>query len=85
MYLIPSGPLPPNPADLFRSERLETLIASISEQSDIVLIDSPPALAASDALLVASSVDGVLIVSRANQTRIDKLQEAVNSLPETTR
>lgn len=85
IHVITSGPIPPNPADLLRSDRLKTLLAQISAQVDIVIIDTPPALAASDALLIADATDAVLIVCRAGATRIDKLQQAVDALPDTAR
>jgi len=83
--VISSGPIPPNPADLLRSEQLQSLLSQISSQVDIVLVDSPPALAASDALLISDSTDAVLMVCRANHTRIDKLQRAVEALPDSAR
>jgi polysaccharide biosynthesis transport protein len=85
LFLITSGPIPTNPADLLRSERLQSLLGHISSQVDIVLVDTPPALAASDALLVADATDAVLMVCRADYTRIDKLQQAVAALPDSAR
>ncbi|CAN5869782.1 hypothetical protein BH24CHL4_BH24CHL4_02750 [soil metagenome] len=85
LFLITSGPIPPNPADLLRSEQLQSLLSQISSQVDIVLVDTPPALAASDALLISDSTDAVLMVCRANHTRIDKLQRAVEALPDSAR
>jgi capsular exopolysaccharide synthesis family protein len=85
LFLITSGPIPPNPADLLRSERLHSLLGHISSQVDIVLVDTPPALAAADALLVADARDAVLMVCRSDHTRIDKLQQAVDALPDSAR
>ncbi len=85
LNVITSGPIPPNPADLLRSDRLKTLLGQLSSQVDIVLVDTPPALAASDALLVADATDAVLMVCRAGVTRIDKLQQAVSALPDSAR
>ncbi len=85
LFLITSGPIPPNPADLLRSERLRTLLDQLRSQVDIVLVDTPPALAASDALVVADATDAVLMVAKDGQTRIDKLQAAMNALPDTAR
>src|SRR5690606_7895967 len=66
LFLIPPGPIPPNPADLRRSERLQSLLGHLSSQVDIVLVDPPPALAASDALLISDATDAVLMVCRAD-------------------
>jgi len=85
LSVITSGPIPPNPADLLRSDRMKSLLNHVSSSVDIVLVDTPPALAASDALLVSDATDAVLMVCRAGSTRIDKLQQAVNALPDTAR
>jgi capsular exopolysaccharide synthesis family protein len=85
LFVLTTGPIPPNPADLLRSERMHDLLARMSEQLDIVLIDTPPALAASDALLVAAATDAVLMIARENHTRIERLQQAVDALPSSAR
>jgi capsular exopolysaccharide synthesis family protein len=85
LRVITSGPIPPNPGDLLKSNRFEELLATISKDCDIVVIDTPPALAVSDALVVADVARDVLLVARAGETRVDRLQAAVNALPETAR
>lgn len=62
LSLIASGPIPPNPAELLSSRRMRELLRAVGEQYDMVLLDSPPVLAASDATTVAPLVDGVLLV-----------------------
>ena len=67
--LLTSGPLPRYPAELLSSSSMQSLVADLVEQSDIVLFDSPPVLATSDALGLAPLVDGViLVVARAVTT-----------------
>lgn len=85
LKVITSGPIPPNPGDLLKSNRFEALLQTISKECDMVVIDTPPALAVSDALVVADVAGDVLLVARANETRVDRLQAAVNALPETAR
>ena len=85
LRVISSGPLPPNPADLLSTERLRSLIDDIQDRVDVVLLDTPPVLAVSDALVVSSFTDAVLLVSLAGQTRIGMLQRAFNAFPETVR
>ncbi|MEA2582888.1 MAG: tyrosine-protein kinase [Thermomicrobiales bacterium] len=80
LFLIPSGPLPPNPADLLASERMRDLIRELKKTVDIVLIDTPPILAASDPLVLAPDTDGVVLISRAGRTRRDALRLATESL-----
>ncbi|HET9662097.1 MAG TPA: polysaccharide biosynthesis tyrosine autokinase [Thermomicrobiales bacterium] len=85
LRVITSGPIPPNPGDLLKSNRFETLLATISSECDMVVIDTPPAMAVSDALVVADVARDVLLVCRANETRVDRMQAAANALPETAR
>jgi succinoglycan biosynthesis transport protein ExoP len=65
---IPTGPIPPNPADLLSSRRLTDLIAELRSQYKFVVIDSPPIMAATDAVILSVVVDGVLLVVRSGQT-----------------
>lgn len=76
LSLIPSGPLPPNPADLLSLDRFDDLLAQISEAADVVLLDTSPVLAVSDPLVVGTKSSGVLLVCRAGQTRRDALRRA---------
>jgi non-specific protein-tyrosine kinase len=69
LWLLPCGPLPPNPADLLGSRRMDALIANLQSRADIVLFDAPPAIAVTDAALLASKLDGVLLVVKAGHTR----------------
>ena len=83
--MIPSGPLPPNPSDLLSSDRFRELLELVRGSVDIVLVDTPPVLAVSDPLVVSTSTDGVLLVSRAGNTRLDALDRAAAAFPETVR
>ncbi|MDN5293587.1 MAG: protein-tyrosine kinase [Eubacteriales bacterium] len=67
LLLIPSGPLPPNPAELLGSQKMQNFIEQVSKMGDIVLFDTPPVIAVTDAALLASRVDGVLLVLRAGE------------------
>lgn len=80
LSLIPSGPLPPNPSDLLSLDRLSHLLADLARDVDVILLDTPPVLAVSDPLVVATKVDGVVLVCRANHTRLDALRRAASSL-----
>jgi len=76
LSLLPAGPLPPNPADLLSSRRMESLISSLKSRADIVLFDAPPIVAVTDAALLASKLDGVLLVVSAGQTKREHAQRA---------
>jgi capsular exopolysaccharide synthesis family protein len=69
LWLLPSGPLPPNPAEILGSRRMEEIIANLKSRADIVLFDAPPVIAVTDAAVLATKVDGVLLVIRAGKTR----------------
>ena len=68
LSLVVSGPIPPNPAELLASRRMHEFLDTVAERFDIVILDSPPVLATSDACAVAPHVDGVLLVVDSGQT-----------------
>lgn len=80
LSLLPSGPLPPRPADLLGSRRMEALIVRLRESADIVLFDTPPVIAVTDAAVLATRVDGAILVLQAGKTRRDRAREARNLL-----
>src|SRR5271165_5695857 len=65
---IPTGPLPPNPADLLSSHKLTEAIAELRTKYKFVVIDSPPVMAATDAVILSVQSDGVLLVVRSGET-----------------
>ena len=65
---IPTGPLPPNPADLLSSHRLADAIAELRTKFKFIVIDSPPIMAATDAVILSVQADGVLLVVRSGET-----------------
>ncbi len=69
LWLLPSGPLPPNPAEMLGSRRMEEIIAALKARADIVLFDAPPVVAVTDAAVLGTKVDGVLLVISAGKTR----------------
>jgi non-specific protein-tyrosine kinase len=80
LCVLTSGPLPPNPADLLGSERMAAIIEDLESQADLVMFDTPPALAVTDAAVLSTKVDGVLLVNRAGHTRRAVIQRAVEEL-----
>lgn len=65
---IPTGPLPPNPADLLSSHRLADAITELRTKFKFIVIDSPPIMAATDAVILSVQADGVLLVVRSGET-----------------
>ncbi len=76
LQLLASGALPPSPSDLLGSQRMDRVLAMLKERADMVLLDSPPVMAVSDAAVLATKVDGVLLVVSVNQTKRENVQTA---------
>jgi succinoglycan biosynthesis transport protein ExoP len=81
--IVPSGPHAPNPAELLQSGRLAGILDTLRETYDLVILDSPPLLPVTDSAIVASHVDGVLLVAASQSSRrrdiaasIEKLRQA---------
>ena len=68
LYVMPCGTLPPNPSELLGSKAMKHCITELKEQFDIILFDSPPIMAVTDAAVLSSDVDGVILVVKAGQT-----------------
>jgi non-specific protein-tyrosine kinase len=78
LWLLSSGSLPPNPAELLASERMKELIAGLEAEADLVLFDSPPALVVTDAIVLGTRVDGVVVVNDAGRTRTNEARMVVD-------
>lgn len=76
LTLLASGPKPPNPADMLGSKRIDEIISSLVEQFDIVIFNTPPVLAVTDAAVLGVKVDGVLLVISAGKTRREHAERA---------
>ena len=80
LYVLASGPLPPNPSELLSSRRAREVLASLRAEAEIVLIDSPPVLPVSDAMIIAGLVDVTFIVCAADRTSTRDVTRAVEQL-----
>lgn len=80
LRVLTSGPLPPNPAEILGSTRMREVLAALAEQADILVLDSPPVLAVADSAILASEMDGVLLVLNAEKTRRELAQRSMASL-----
>jgi capsular exopolysaccharide synthesis family protein len=74
LALLPSGPLPPNPADLLSTRRMDEVLTILKGRAEFVLFDAPPVLAVADTALLASKLDALLLVIKAGATRRDHAQ-----------
>jgi Mrp family chromosome partitioning ATPase len=81
LWLMPSGPLPPNPSEMLDSKAMQRFLTIIENCGvEVVIFDSPPLLGLSDASILASKVDGTLVVvdiSRANKGKLKQLKAAL--------
>lgn len=80
LFLLNSGPKPPNPAELVGSAKMTQLLEVLSKLYDIVIVDSPPILAVTDSIVLSTRVDGVVMIASAGSTRRNQLEQAVNQL-----
>jgi tyrosine-protein kinase Etk/Wzc len=80
MDVLTTGKLPSNPADMMMSETFGRLLDTLSEQYELVIIDTPPVLVAADAAAVAPHAGVVLLVARADQTQLGELNESAKRL-----
>ena len=69
LQVLTAGPVPPNPADLLGAQRMQRIIDTLAASAELVLFDSPPASIFTDAAMLASRVDGVILVISAGKTR----------------
>jgi len=77
---IPTGPVPPNPADLLSSRRLSEAFRELRQEYKFIVIDSPPIMAATDAVILSVLADGVLLVVRSGDTPKDAFTRARDQL-----
>ncbi|MBU1747098.1 MAG: polysaccharide biosynthesis tyrosine autokinase [Chloroflexi bacterium] len=80
LRLLASGPLPPNPSELLGSQRMHKLIEQLEQQADVLIFDSPPVLAVTDAAVLAGQMDGVVLVIAAGGTREDMARRVLAEL-----
>ncbi|UJP08901.1 polysaccharide biosynthesis tyrosine autokinase [Microbacterium sp. KUDC0406] len=82
LAVVPAGRIPPNPSELLGSQRMREFVRSLSE-SAIVILDSPPVLPVTDAAVLATAADGVVIVASSGRTTFDMLQRAIDNITRT--
>lgn len=80
VWFLPSGPTPPNPAEMLGSQRMRELLADLASRCDIVIVDLPPVLVVSDTCALAGALDGILLIARDGMTKQRGLASSVRSL-----
>ncbi|MEM7795710.1 MAG: polysaccharide biosynthesis tyrosine autokinase, partial [Cyanobacteria bacterium P01_C01_bin.118] len=80
LYMIPSGTIPPDPAQILSSKRMEEFFQQIYEEFDMVIFDTPPLLGFTDAFIVAGYTQGLLLTVRLGETKFSHLDSAMDEL-----
>jgi capsular exopolysaccharide synthesis family protein len=83
LWIMPSGPIPPNPAELLSSPRFSALLEAARPEFDYVLVDTPPLLAVTDPCVVAGHVDGLMLIlrlSRQGRPQAERARQILLSL-----
>lgn len=80
LYVLTSGPTPPNPAELLSSKAMGELIQEMYSRYSLVIFDSPPLLAVADGQILANQTDGSVLVVLSGKTKMDTVQKAKDAL-----
>ena len=76
LQVLPAGPTPVNPSEIVGSQAMARLLTDLRERADVVVIDSPPVIPVTDAVVLSTQVDGVVLVVRAGRTQRAQAGEA---------
>ena len=77
LFVMPSGPTPPNPSELISSKKMARLVEALDNAFDLVIYDAPPVLSVTDAQILSTKVDGTVLVVRENKTEKASVKQAV--------
>ena len=80
LRVITSGPIPPNPSELLGSKRMEAVLAEVKQSAELVILDTPPMMAVTDAVVLASKASGVILLIEAKRTSHEAARRAYESL-----
>jgi polysaccharide biosynthesis transport protein len=82
LFLIPSGPMPPYPAELLASHQMADLVKMWEAKYDLVILDAPPVLQFTDSVVLSSMVNSVLLMARHQKTPLSALDKSYRMLEE---
>jgi capsular exopolysaccharide synthesis family protein len=80
LYVLPAGQVPPNPSELLGSDAMQQTLDLLSKSMDVVIVDAPPVLMVTDAVVVGAKTQGVILVAAAGSTHQQSFESAVDSL-----
>lgn len=82
LYVITSGPIPPNPSEMLGSARFDELLASVLDKFDMVICDSPPLLSVTDSLILSRKIGNVMVVARAGKATFEMVAKGLKAINE---
>lgn len=80
LFVLPSGPVPPNPSELLGSPAMDNVLAALTEHFDYVLVDAPPLLLVTDAAVLSKKTRGVIMVAASGKAKKQELEGAIRTL-----
>jgi capsular exopolysaccharide synthesis family protein len=80
LFVLPCGPLPPNPAEILMTHRFEAVLAELAKRFDRIILDSPPLNVVTDAVVLSKQADGVILVAHADKTLRDELKRSAKQI-----
>lgn len=80
LSVLTSGPIPPNPTELLGSQQMKNLLAELKEEFELILLDSPPVIAVTDAAILSATVDGTLLVVELGRSRATAVNRGIGLL-----
>lgn len=80
LYMIPSGPFPPNPSELLASDRCKQILEKLKRKFDVIILDCPPIVGLNDPLVISTLADASIIVAKHKKTPISLLEKSKKTL-----
>jgi receptor protein-tyrosine kinase len=80
LFVLPSGPIPPNPLELFSRKTFEHLLEAVKGSFDVIIIDTPSLARAEDAVMIAARADAAIVMARTGHTRVSAFSDLVKGL-----
>lgn len=80
LFVLVAGPIPPNPSEMLESNRMKEIITTVRENFDVIILDSPPVLPVSDALIISNLADGTIVNVAVGITEKDLFKRTIDSL-----
>ena len=80
LFVLPCGPLPPNPAEILMSQKFQVVLAELAKRFDRIILDSPPLQVVTDAVVLSQQTDGVILVAKAGKTLRDELKRSARQV-----